>query len=80
MQVCTALARLLALRPLLTCLPACGVWAPAGHAHLDITERAGWRPLVVRRPVPREGPGVVWAPSPQALLHAVPAGLATNFG
>ncbi|KAL4442053.1 hypothetical protein ABPG77_011314 [Micractinium sp. CCAP 211/92] len=51
-----------------------------GHAHLDITEGAGWRPVVVRQRVPGEGPGVVWAPSPQALLHAVPAGLTTNFG
>ena len=42
--------------------------------------KVGWRPVVKREPFPREGPGVVWAPVPQALLQAVPWKLLMNFG
>lgn len=56
------------------CAPLAPGWAK---------DHASWRPTVVRRAFPQEGPRVKWAPAPQALLIdmcTIPKYLLHNFG
>jgi len=47
---------------------------------MDVGDAMGWSPVAVKRPFPKKGPRVKWAPQPQALLQAIPQPLTTNFG